>query len=117
MWTSYGFSSAQFGSLISGFGIAVKLEDPAQVSRVVIDQQGGSGGSFSVYTADSPSLEGATEAGQGTFRGAETTVDLSQKASSQKAQYVIVYFDAAPRLSQPIGGYSYGVRLGEITVK
>lgn len=117
VWTSYGFSSAQFGSLISGFGIAVQLQDPAKVSQVTVDQQGGTGGSFTVYTSDSPSLDGATEAGKGTFDAAQTTVRLNEQASSKTARYVIVFVDSAPRLSQPIGGYPYGLRLGEISVR
>ena len=117
VWTSYGFSSAQFGSLIPGFGIAVQLQDPAKVSEVTVDQQGGTGGSFTVYTSDSPSLDGATEAGKGTFDAAQTTVRLNEQASSKTARYVIVFVDSAPRLSQPIGGYPYGLRLGEISVR
>lgn len=114
-WLSYGFSNAQFGSLISGFGLAAELEEPAKVSTVTIDQQGGTGGSFTVYVSDSPSLDGATEAGSGTFDSPQITVELSEEAQQEEAQYVILFVDEAPQLAQPIGGYSYGVRIAEIS--
>ena len=115
-WSSYGFASASFGNLVPGVGLAVALDSPAEVSSVTVQQDGGSGGQFTVYTNDSPSIDGATEAGTGSFQGESTTVELSEDASSQDASYVIVYFTEAPQLSEPIAGYSYGLRISEISV-
>lgn len=115
-WSSYGFASASFGNLVPGVGLAVQLDSPAEVSSVTIQQDGGSGGQFTVYTNDSPSIDGATEAGTGSFQGDSTTVELSEDAGSQDASYVIVYFTEAPQLSEPIAGYSYGLRIAEISV-
>lgn len=115
-WLSYGFSGPQFGNLISGFGLAGHLQEPAKVSSVTINQQGASGGAFTLYVADSPTLDGAIEAGHGSFTGEEVTVELTEQAQQQKASYVIMFITEAPRLAQPIGGYPYGVRIAEISV-
>ncbi|MCP3425526.1 hypothetical protein NBM05_05725 [Rothia sp. AR01] len=116
-WSSYGFSSASFGNLVPGVGLAVELQQPSEVSSVTVGQDGGTGGQFTVYTSDSPSIEGATEAGTGTLDGPSTTVDLSDQASSEDASYVIVYFTQAAQLSEPIAGYSYGLRINDISVE
>lgn len=116
-WTSYGFSSPTFGELIKGFGLATKLQEPAKVSQVTVDSPKSTGGQFTVYTNDSPSLDGATKAGQGTFQNGKTTVDLSDEAKSKDSSYVIIYITQLPQVSAPIGGYNYGVHIGEIEVK
>lgn len=116
-WTSYGFSSPTFGELIKGFGLATKLQEPAKVNQVTIDSPKSTGGQFTVYTNDSPTLDGATNAGQGTFQNGQTTVDLSDEAKSKDSSYVIIYVTQLPQVSSPIGGYNYGVHIGEIAVK
>ncbi len=116
-WTSYGFSNANFGQLIKGIGLAAQLQEPAKVNQVTVDAPKSTGGQFSVYTNDSPSLDGATKAGQGSFKNGPTSVDLSDEAKSKSAQYVIVYVTQLPQVSSPIGGYNYGLHVGEISVK
>lgn len=115
-WTSYGFSTPDFGQVVSGFGLAARLKDAAEVQRVALEQQGGTGGQFTVYVNDQPSLAGATKAGSGSFQDGKTTVDLDQEARSKKARYVIVYLTELPQLQQPISGYDYGLRLEELSV-
>ena len=44
-------------------------------------------------------------------------MDLSGDAASKDAKYVIVYVTQLPQVSQPIGGYNYGLHVGEISVK
>ena len=72
-WLSYGFSSAQFGNLADSVGLAVQLKEPATAQELTIQQADGSGGQFTVYVSDQPSLEGAQEVGKGSFTGPEAT--------------------------------------------
>jgi len=114
-WSSYGFGSPAFGGVVKEFGLAAKLESPTVVSKLTIQQTGGSGGSFTVYTNNQASMSGATEVGKGSFSGQDVTVELDKdKQSADKGGYIIISFDEAPKLSQPIAGYSYGLRIGEI---
>ena len=114
-WSSYGFGSPAFGGVVKEFGLAAKLESPTVVSKLTIQQTGGSGGSFTVYTNNQASMSGATEVGKGSFSGQDVTVELDKdKQSADKGGYIIIVFDEAPKLSQPIAGYSYGLRIGEI---
>ncbi|MFV0902390.1 serine/threonine protein kinase [Rothia dentocariosa] len=114
-WSSYGFGSPAFGGVVKEFGLAAKLESPTVVSKLTIQQTGGSGGSFTVYTNNQASMSGATEVGKGSFSGQDVTVELNKdKQSADKGGYIIIVFDEAPKLSQPIAGYSYGLRIGEI---
>ncbi|MCT1367734.1 hypothetical protein [Kocuria sp. HSID16901] len=116
-WTSYGFSSPDFGGLVSGIGLAIKLQEPTKVSQLTVDAPKSTGGQFTVFTNDSPSLDGATNAGQGTFENGKTTVDLSDEAKSKSSQYVMLYITKLPQVSSPIGGYNNGVHIGEIGLK
>ena len=114
-WSSYGFGSPAFGGVVKEFGLAAKLESPTVVSKLTIQQTGGSGGSFTVYTNNQASMSGATEVGKGSFSGQDVTVELDKdKQSADKGGYIIIVFDEAPKLSQPIAGYSYGLRIGGI---
>lgn len=116
-WTSYGFSNPSFGQLIQGLGIAAELKEPTKVKQVTVNTPKSNGGQFTVYTSDSPSIDGATKAGEGSFSNGPTTVDLSGDAASKDAKYVIVYVTQLPQVSQPIGGYNYGLHVGEISAK
>lgn len=116
-WTSYGFTDANFGQLVKGFGLATQLSEPTTVHQVTVNSPKSTGGQFTVYTSDSPSLDGATKAGEGTFKNGATTVDLSDEAKSKQAQYVIVYVTQLPQVSSPIGGYNFGLHVGEISLK
>lgn len=116
-WLSYGFADPAFGGLVENIGLAVQLEQPAPVSEVSLEQSGGSGGSFTVYVSDSPALDGAQQVGSGSFTGPQITVPLDEAARSQPHQYVLVVWDQLPQLTEPIGGYPYGLRIGEVTVR
>lgn len=116
-WLSYGFSSAQFGNLADSVGLAVQLKEPATAQELTIQQADGSGGQFTVYVSDQPSLEGAQEVGKGSFTGPEVTVALADAARSTPHQYVLVQWTELPQLSNPIGGYPFGLRIGEVVVR
>ncbi|RLP60869.1 hypothetical protein D9R02_02510 [Kocuria rhizophila] len=116
-WLSYGFSSAQFGNLADSVGLAVQLKEPATAQELTIQQADGSGGQFTVYVSDQPSLEGAQEVGKGSFTGPEATVALADAARSTPHQYVLVQWTELPQLSNPIGGYPFGLRIGEVDVR
>jgi hypothetical protein len=81
---------------------------------VRLSQSSGSGGLFDVYVNDSPSLEGAQQVGSGSFTGPDITVPLTGAAQESDHQYVIVNWTQLPQLTNPIAGYDYGLRIGEI---
>ena len=116
-WISYGFGTANYAGSIKDFGLALKLQTPTVVSKLTIQQNTGTGGSFTVYTNSSASLSGAVEVGKGTFEGKDAVVTLdTSKQSAEKGAYVIIVVNELPRLTQPIGAWSYGLRINEIKV-
>ena len=116
-WISYGFGTANYAGTIKEFGLALKLQTPTVVSKLTIQQNTGTGGSFTVYTNSSASLNGAVEVGKGTFEGKDAVVNLdTSKQSAEKGAYVIIVVNELPRLSQPIGPWNYGLRINEIKV-
>ena len=116
-WISYGFGTANYAGTIKEFGLALKLQTPTVVSKLTIQQNTGTGGSFTVYTNSSASLSGAAEVGKGTFEGKDAVVNLdTSKQSAEKGAYVIIVFNELPRLSLPIGAWNYGLRINEIKV-
>lgn len=116
-WISYGFGTANYAGTIKEFGLALKLQTPTVVSKLTIQQNTGTGGSFTVYTNSSASLNGAVEVGKGTFEGKDAVVTLdTSKQSTEKGAYVIIVVNELPRLSLPIGNWSYGLRINEIKV-
>ena len=116
-WISYGFGTANYAGTIKEFGLALKLQPPTVVSKLTIQQNTGVGGSFTVYTNSSASLNGAVEIGKGTFEGKDAVVTLdTSKQSAEKGTYVIIVVNELPRLSLPIGAWNYGLRINEIKV-
>ena len=116
-WISYGFGTANYAGTIKEFGLALKLQTPTVVSKLTIQQNTGTGGSFTVYTNSSASLSGAVEVGKGTFEGKDAVVTLdTSKQSAEKGAYVIIVVNELPRLSLPIGAWNYGLRINEIKV-
>ena len=114
-WISYGFGTANYAGTIKEFGLALKLQTPTVVSKLTIQQNTGTGGSFTVYTNSSASLSGAVEVGKGTFEGKDAVVNLdTSKQSAEKGAYVIIVVNELPRLSLPIGVWNYGLRINEI---
>lgn len=115
-WMTYGFGSANFGGLVDSFALSYELEKATKVSEIVINQTSGTGGSFTVFANDTNSLDGAAEVGSGSFTAAENTIKLDTGKQSDKTKYIIVRFDSAPTLSQPIvNGFVYGARINEVT--
>lgn len=85
-WISYGFGTANYAGTIKEFGLALKLQTPTVVSKLTIQQNTGTGGSFTVYTNSSASLDGAVEVGKGTFEGKDAVVTLdTSKQSAERA--------------------------------
>ncbi|MGK7221932.1 hypothetical protein ACSNO4_03960 [Kocuria flava] len=116
-WISYGFSDQNFGNQAPSVGLVVELEEAAPVEEVLINQSAGSGGLFDVYVNDSPTLEGAQQVGSGSFTGPDITVSLSAAAQEEDHRYVIVNWTQLPQLTNPIAGFQYGLRIGEIALQ
>ena len=115
-WVSYGFAGADFGQLVSSVALAVRFEEPTPMHELTIRQESGTGGAFTVYASDSPSLDGAVEIGQGSFDSPETTVELSDEAAEDDHSYLIIEWTELPNVEEPIADYSYGLRIAEIEV-
>ncbi len=113
-WMSYGFATPNFGGAATSVALSFQLEEKTTVSELIIDQASGSGGAFTVLTNSSPSLEGATEVGSGSFAGTSVNVSLDEEAQGDGVEYVIVNFTEAPQQAQPIAGYNYGIRIAEV---
>lgn len=117
-WMSYGFGSPNFGGLVDSFALSYELTEETTVNELTINQVSGTGGSFTVFTNSTNSLDGATEVGSGTFNAAEVTTKLATDDQKGETKFVIVRFDEAPTLAQPITPqYIYGLRLAEVSVK
>ena len=106
-WISYGFGTANYAGSIKDFGLAVKLQTPTVVSKLTIQQNTGTGGSFTIYTNSSASLSGAVEVGKGTFEGKDAVVNLdTSKQSAEKGAYVIIVVNELPRVYLSIGTWN-----------
>lgn len=107
-WTSHTYLSSGWGSLKSGTGLVLDLGEGATVSEVEIQLGDGDMGA-TLYLADSPGLEGATELGAD--EQAEGTWTVTPEAPAT-GQYLILWFDRAATTD---AGEIAGVR--EITVR
>lgn len=117
-WLSYGFGSANFGGLVDSFTLSYELKADTSVSELVMNQVSGSGGSFTVLTNSTNSLDGAVEVGSGTFNAPEIVTKLNKEKQDGKTKYVLIRFNEAPLLAQPITpAYVYGIRLAEVSVR
>lgn len=115
-WMTYGFGSANFGGLVDSFALSYQLQEATKVSNLTIKQVSGTGGSFTVFTNKTNSLEGAVEVGSGSFTGETVNVKLDTGKQAAETKYVIVRFNSAPTLSQPIvPGFVFGARISEVT--
>lgn len=112
-WSDMEFAREDWGGFTKSVALAVKLKDQAQIKQVTLLQSGGSGGNFSIYTNDQPSLTGATLAGTSSFTGPQVVVPVT---GTPTAKYVIIQINSLPRLSAPKTQYPFGLRLGEIKV-
>lgn len=88
-WTSEGYGTADFGGLKKGVGVLLDLGQPTSVRQVTIDL--GSGPvDLTVYSATSPSLDGAAVIGSA--NAASGRVTIKPTAAKPRGQYVIVWF-------------------------
>lgn len=113
-WSDMEFATDNWGGLTAEVPLVVKLEGPAEVSSVTLSQLGASGGSISVFTNNSPSLEGAKQVGSNSFTSPDLTMPLQEPTT---AEYVIVSIKTLPKLAAPKTRYGYGLRLAEIKVQ
>lgn len=113
-WSDMEFAREDWGGFTKSVALAVKLKDQAQIKQVTLLQSGGSGGNFSIYTNDQPSLTGATLAGTSSFTGPQVVVPVT---GTPTATYVIIQINSLPRLSAPKTQYPFGLRLAEIKVE
>ena len=107
-WTSHTYLSQDWGSLKSGTGLVLDLGDDTEVSEVEVVLGEGDVGA-TLYVADSPALEGATELGGEDSAEGTWTVSPDEPATGR---YVIVWFTRA--FAGPEGEI---VRVAEITVR
>lgn len=112
-WGSLVYTNPQFGNLTQNFALVFKLKDPTSVKSFNLSQQYGSGGAFKVYVNSQPSLEGATQVGQGGFTSEQVKVGLKD---NQKSQYVIMNVTELPRLNGVQAQYPWGMVISEVTL-
>ncbi|WP_289018690.1 murein biosynthesis integral membrane protein MurJ [uncultured Ornithinimicrobium sp.] len=106
-WTSHTYLSPGWGSLKSGTGLVLDLGEDAEVSEVVVDLAEGDMGA-TLYLADEPTIDGATELGSDDEASGTWTVTPEDTATGR---YLVLWFDRA--WTSP-DGEIVGVR--EITV-
>ncbi len=92
-WGSKTYTTANFGQLKKGLGLAIELRRSAAVSSAQIDVAG-TGGRVQVRTAEKPEYEGSTSLGSGSFEDGKVTVDA--KGDVDATKYVIVWFTELP---------------------
>ncbi|MET4095289.1 ABC transporter substrate-binding protein [Arthrobacter sp. UYCu712] len=112
-WSDMEFATDNWGGLASEVPLVVKLKDNSEVSSVTLSQLGASGGNISVFTNDSPSLDGAKQVGSNSFTSPDLTISLQEPVT---AEYVIVSIKTLPKLAAPKTRYGFGLRLAEIKV-
>lgn len=116
-WGTLVYANETFGGLAQNLALVVELEEPSNVSEIVIEQLNSSGGSFTVLLNDEPTLEGATQVAQSGFTGPSATFNVPDvDGAPPTAQYVIVNFTQLPRLSNVQAQYPWGMRIAEINI-
>lgn len=113
-WSDMEFATDNWGGLAPEVPLVVKLKGPSKISSVTLSQLGASGGSISIFTNDSPSLDGAKQVGSNSFTSSDLTMPLPEPVT---ARYVIVSIKSLPKLAAPKTRYGYGLRLAEIKVQ
>ncbi|WP_149814913.1 murein biosynthesis integral membrane protein MurJ [Serinicoccus marinus] len=107
-WTSHTYLSPGWGSLKSGTGLVLDLGEDATVGEVEVVLGEGDMGA-TVYLADEPSLDGASELGSDDAAEGTWTVTPDEPATGR---YLILWFTRA--YTAPEGEI---VRVAEITVR
>jgi hypothetical protein len=117
IYKTYSYKSPVFGGFTDRMVLAVKLEEEADVSSVVMSGLNGTGGKVQVLVGDSEDPESADERFSGSFSGPTLTADLGSGSSAAKGQYVFVSITELPRLATTTSTYPYGFQVSEINVK
>ncbi|MBG0738475.1 ABC transporter substrate-binding protein [Paeniglutamicibacter antarcticus] len=112
-WQTLEFSNDSFAGLTSSISLVVTLKQDSDINTVTLQQLGGSGGSFRLLTNSTPTLDGATEIGTGSFTAPSITLSAPP---GTKSKYVIINFTQLPK-QQTFQSYPYGVKIAEITIK
>ncbi|WP_458116093.1 ABC transporter substrate-binding protein [Arthrobacter sp. D2-10] len=116
-WGTLVYANETFGGLAQNMALVVELEEPSNVSEIVIEQLNSSGGSFTVLLNDEPTLDGATQVAQSGFTSPSATFSVPDvDGVPPTAQYVIVNFTQLPRLSNVQAQYPWGMRIAEINI-
>lgn len=98
-WSTYNYGNATYGGYASEMAVIAELEEPGEVQQVTVDQDPAQqGGAFEVLVNDEPTLEGATNVGEGSFGEEPAVVELSEPT---EAQYVILNVTELPENSEP----------------
>lgn len=114
-WSDMEFATEGWGGLApDGVTLAIELKEAATVSSITLSQLGGSGGNLTIYTNDTPTLEGAKSVGTNSFTSMDLNIPLAEPTQSK---YVLVAINALPKLAQPKTRYGFGLRLAEIKVQ
>lgn len=114
-WSDMEFATEGWGGLApDGVTLAIELKESATVSSITLSQLGGSGGNLTIYTNDTPTLEGAKSVGTNSFTSMDLNIPLAEPTQSK---YVLVAINALPKLAQPKTRYGFGLRLAEIKVQ
>lgn len=92
-WRSSRYNTAAFGNLKDGLGLVIKLEQPAEVSKVSVTVRG-SGGSVEIRTATGATLEGSQVVASGPAGTLEKTLE-----PPARTDYLIVWFTELPQVS------------------
>ncbi len=94
-WRSDTYSTAEFGGLKHGIGLALRLKSSTVVRSVTIHLKG-SGGAVELRTASGPDYSGSTPDGKASIDSGSVTV---QAAGDQPTRYVILWFTKLPSVS------------------
>lgn len=117
-WQTYSFTQPAFGGFAQSLALVVELEEEATITEVTIDQQAGTGGSFTISVSNEPEPGTGNNIAEGSFTGPTYTLNVpDNEGEPVTGQYVVVNFTELPTLSNPTSAQlPYGLRIAEITV-
>lgn len=118
LYSSYSFTTPQFGGFASNMALVVELKEEATISEVELSGLNGTGGAFQISVGDSEDLGSAKELTSGSFTGPTVTVPVSGDDDQPvKGKYVFFNITELPRLaSTSNSSRPYGLQVAEIKV-
>ncbi len=118
LYSSYSFTTPQFGGFASNMVLVVELKDAATISEVELSGLNGTGGAFQISVGDSDDLGSAKEVTSGSFTGPTVSVPVSGDDDKPvKGKYVFFNINELPRLaSTSNSSRPYGLQVAEIKV-